>query len=183
MTGITNANPAVVTASSAVADGQLVILTDTTGMSQIAGMTFTASSPVSNSFTLLGLDASSFAQPATNVIVTTTQAKIVQPQSLYITKIVRGPTTVVTVSTVHNYIPNQLVKFNIPASFGLQGGNQATSQILSVTDYTMILALDSQLFDAFSFPPNVQNYIIPLFATLSPAGGRNEYDTLTIPFH
>lgn len=183
MTGITNANPAVVTSSTSVADGSLVLLTNTTGMSQIAGMTFTASSPMSNSFTLLGLDASSFAQPATNVVVSIVQAMPVQPQSLYITKIMRGPTTVVTVSTIHNYIPNQLVKFNIPASFGFQGGNQITSQILSVTNYTMTLALDSQLFDAFSFPPNVQNYIIPLFATLSPAGARNEYDTLTIPFH
>ncbi len=183
MTGITNANPAVVTASSPVADGSLVILTNTTGMSQIAGMTFTTSSSVSNSFTLLGLDASSFAQPATNVVVNFTTTKPVQPQTLYITKIVRGATTLVTVSTIHNYIPNQLVKFNIPASFGMTQGDQVTSQILSVTTYTMTLALDSQLFDSFSFPPNVQNYIIPLFATLSPAGGRNEYDILTIPFH
>lgn len=183
MTGITNANPAIVTANFPVADGALVILTNTTGMSQIAGMTFTASSPVSNSFTLLGLDASSFAQPATNVSVLPASATIVQPQFLYITKIVRGMFTVVTVSTVHNYIPNQLVKFNIPSSFGFQEGAQETSQILSVTDYTMTLALDSQNFNAFSFPANVQNYIIPLFATLSPAGGRNEYNTLTIPFH
>ncbi len=183
MTGITNANPAVVTANSSVADGALVILTNTTGMSQIGGMTFTASSPVSNSFTLLGLDASSFAQAATNVVVIQTSAKPVQPQFLYITKIFRGPTTVVTVSTIHNYIPKQLVKFNIPPSFGMREGDQVTSEIISVTPYTMTLALDSQLYNAFSFPPNVQNYIIPLFATLTPAGGRNEYDISTIPFH
>ncbi len=183
MTGITNANPAVVTSNAPIPDGSLVLLTGTTGMSQIAGMTFTTSSASGNSFTLAGLDASSFAQAATSVTVTLTFAKIVQPQFLYITKIVRGLTTVVTVSTVHNYIANQLVKFSIPKSFGFQEGNQITSQILSVTSYTMTLALDSQIFSPFSFPANTINYNIPLFATLSPAGARNEYDISTIPFH
>lgn len=184
MSGITNANPAVVTTPNTYPDGSVVLLYRTTGMSQIAGMSFTISSSSSTGFTLLGLDASSFAQPATDVAVTfVPYPKPVQPQFFYITKIVRGVTTVVTVSMVHNYIPHQLARLSIPPSFGMQEGNGVTAELLSVTDYTMTLALDSQNFNAFSFPANVTNYIIPLFATLSPAGGRNEYDTLTIPFH
>lgn len=184
MSGITNANPAVVTTPNTFPDDSVVLLYQTTGMSQIAGMSFTISSSSSTGFILLGLDASSFAQPATNVAVTfVPNPKPVQPQFLYITKIIRGPATNVTVSTVHNYIPKQLVRLSIPPSFGMVEADGLTAEILSVTAYTMTLLLDSQLFNSFSFPPNVSNYIIPLFATLSPAGGRNEYDTLTIPFH
>jgi hypothetical protein len=60
--GITKANPAVVTTSSAhgFVSGDLVIIFGVNGMTEVNGQTFTVANPTSNSFQLQGLNSSSF---------------------------------------------------------------------------------------------------------------------------
>ena len=189
MSVVSNTNPASVTISNTFPSGTNVTLFNTTEMTQIAGMTFTIDNATSMGFDLLGLDASSFANPSTNVEMTlATWPKNTQPQFNYITKIQTGINTTLTFSTIHRYIPKQLIKISVPRSFGMQEIDQRTVEIISVTPYEVVVALDSWYFSPFSFPPSnpfsilPQGYITPLFATVAPAGARNTYDLNYIPF-
>lgn len=190
MSGINKANPAIVTLNNSFSDGQFVILYSTTGMTQIAGMTFTISSVNSSGFTLLGLDSSGFATAATNVLAFPVSSELaVSPRFNYITKIDRGLTTTVTFSTTHDYIANQCLFLSVPKTFGMPEINGKTGEILSTGAYTVVLDIDSQNFNPFSFPASVSAdikfplYTTQLFATVAPAGARNEYNIQTIPFH
>lgn len=198
MPSINQANPAVVTLDNSLANGNFIILYNTTGMTQIAGMTFTASSVAADQFTLLGLDTSGFAEAATDVSLTVVSNVLpVQPEFRYVTKITRGLTTIVQFSCTHSYIVDQLLRLSIPKSFGMPEMDGKTGKILSVTDYTVTLDINSQNFNPFSFPATTPRivktqspltyfnslYTTQLFATASPAGARNEYNISTIPFH
>lgn len=189
MSSISNTNPATVTIPNTFPNGTNVILYNTTQMTQIAGMTFTISNASSTGFDLLGLDASGFANPAINAEVSLPEwPKPVQPQYCYITKIDRGLITTLTFSTVHSYIPKQLLKISIPRPFGMQELDQKTIEIDSVTNYTVSTKLESTQFTPFAFPssnpvsPFPQAYKTMLFATAAPAGSRNEYNLTIIPF-
>ena len=190
MTSISNANPAVVTIANSYPDGTNLTLFNTTLMTQIAGMTFTISNATGTDFELAGLDASGFANAATNVEVSLpTWPKGVQPQFNYITKIDRGMTTTLTFSTIHRYIPNMILKISVPRSFGMREIDQASAEILSITPYTVEVDIMSLNFAPFAFPASnpfstmPQGYITPLFATVAPVGSRNQYNLTTVPFH
>lgn len=179
-TAITNASPAVVTLTNTYSEGDRVRLYATTGMLQIAGMDFTISSVSGSGFTLLGLDASAFAAPAT--AVTARRISIydaVEPRYLYITGISQAASAVVTVSCVHNYVVGELVHFSVPNSFGMSEINGLTGKIISVTDYTMTVDIDSSIFSAFAFPASSAVPTTQLFATLAPAGQRTQYNPVT----
>ena len=185
-TAITNANPAVVTMVNSYSNGDRVILYNTTGMLQIAGMIFTISSVSGAGFTLSGLDASGFSAPATAV----TARRIapydrVEPEFYYITKISQASQGVVTVSQAHNYVVGQKVEFTIPGSFGMiQLNNYYMPQnlpavITAVTTYTFTINVDTSAFTAFSFPASSSSPTAQLFATVAPAGQSTQYNPVT----
>lgn len=183
-TAITAANPAVVTMTNTFSNNDRVVLYGTTGMLQIAGMSFTISSVSGSGFTLLGLDSSAFSAPATAV-----KARLVSPvdpvapMTLYVTKITQASQAVVTVSTKHDYQVNQLVHFSVPSSMGMQQMDQKTGKIVAVTDYTMTVDINSSSFSAFAFPASSLSPTSRLFATVAPAGQRNGYNVDQVPFH
>lgn len=177
---ITAANPAVVTMTNTYSEGDRVRLYATTGMLQIAGMDFTISSVSGSGFTLLGLDASGFAAPAS--AVTARRVSIydaVEPRFLFITGISKAAQAVVTVSCLHNYVVGELIHFSIPNSFGMTEINGLTGKIIAVTDYTMTVDIDSTAFTTFAFPASSAVPTTPLFATLAPAGQRTQYNPVT----
>lgn len=179
-TAITAASPAVVTLNNSYSEGDRVRLYATTGMLQIAGMDFTISSVSGSGFTLLGLDASAFAAPATAVTARRiSQYDAVEPRYLYVTGISQAAQTVVTVSCVHNYVVGELVRFNVPQSFGMSEISGLTGKVIAVTDYTMTLDIDSSAFTAFAFPASTGVPTVQLFATLAPAGQRTQYNSVT----
>ena len=182
-TAITAAGPAVVTMTNTYSEGDRVILYGTTGMLQIGGMAFTISSVSGSGFTLLGLDASAFATPATAVVARRiSKSDPVSPPTLYVTKITQALNAVVTVSTVHNYQVNQLIHFSVPSSFGMSEIDQLTGQVLSVTPYTMTVNINSSSFSAFAFPTSASSPTAALFATIAPGGQRNAYNVTQVPF-
>lgn len=179
-TAITAANPAVVTMTNTYSEGDRVRLYGTTGMLQIAGMDFTATSVSGSSFTLLGLDASGFAAPATAVTARRIpKLDAVEPEFLYITKISQATQAVVTVTQAHNYVVGQLIHFAIPASMGMQEINNLTGKITAVGTYTMTVDINSSSFSAFAFPASTASPNAGLFATLAPAGQRTQFDPNT----
>lgn len=182
-TAITAANPAVVSLTNTYSNGDVVALYGTTGMRQIAGVEFTISSVSGAAFTLAGLDASGFATAATAVIARRIpKEKPVRPFINFITKISQATQAVFTVSKIHDYSVGQLLHFTIPPSFGMQEMNEKTARVVSVTDYTFTVDLDSSSFSAFAFPADVLIPSVRLYATVAPAGQRNEYNVTTVPF-
>lgn len=179
-TAITNANPAVVSITNTYSEGDRIRLYGTTGMLQIAGMDFTISSVSGSGFTLLGLDASGFAAPATALTARRiSEFDAVEPRYLYITGISKATQAVVTVSCVHNYVVGELIYFSVPQSFGMQEISGLTGKIVAVTDYTMTVDIDSSAFTTFAFPASTSVPGTQLFATLAPGGQRTQQNYIT----
>lgn len=179
-TAITNANPAVVSITNTYNEGDRVRLYSTTGMLQIAGMDFTISSVSGSGFTLSGLDASGFAAAATAVSARRiSKYDAVEPRYLYITNISQASSAVVTVSTSHNYVVGEMVHFNVPQEFGMQEISQLSGKVTAVSSYTLTVDIDSSAFTAFAFPTSANSATSKKFATLTPAGQKVEYNTVS----
>lgn len=168
-TAVSQAANAQVTANGhGLATGDIVLLTGTTGMLQIAGMYFQITVTGVNTFTLDGLDSSGFAAPATAVIVRKVlYPGIWQPQSCLITKITQAADAVITTSVDHGYVADQLIYLSVAPQFGMSQASGKITKIKSVTANTMTVELDTTGFTAFAFPasgagpfdfPNLSNY-------------------------
>lgn len=152
-TAITNANPAVVTDATSPAVGNIVRMTNTTGMLQIAGMDFTVTAVNPGvAFTLGYLNAAGFAAPATNADYRIIPAKYYTPYRRWITGITAANPAVVTVSVAHNYLIGDKVTLHIPAAFGTMNRfDGVTATITAVTASTMTLDINT-VGSAFAFP-------------------------------
>lgn len=168
-TAVNQAANAQVTANGhGLATGDIVLLTGTTGMLQIAGMTFQITVTGVNTFTLDGLNSAGFAAPATAVVVRKVLFPgIWQPQSCLITAITQAADAVITTSVDHGYVADQLIYLSVAAQFGMSQASGKITKIKSVTANTMTVELDTSGFTAFAFPasgagpfdfPNLSNY-------------------------
>ncbi len=201
-TTITAANPAVASVVHTYSDGDQVVIYNAVGMEQISGMTFTISSSSSGTaFTLLGLDASGFAAPATAFTVRRVNMFTpVEPSFLYVTKITKAAGATVTVSQANSVYLGQKLEFTIPGSFGmvqLNNFNQPQSKpvvVTSITDaYNFVINVDTTNYTAFAFPASALSPTAQLFATIAPAGQSTQFNPITgvqtgynfnqIPFH
>lgn len=169
-TAISQGNPAVVSATAhGLLTGDQVLISQSTGMLQIAGMYFQITRIDANSFSLNGLDSQApFSGPATSLRF----RKILfpgiwQPQSCLITNITNAADAVITTSVNHGYVAGQLVYLAVSPQFGMSQASGQTTLIKSVTANTMTVELDTTGFTPFAFPlssagpfdfPNVSNY-------------------------
>lgn len=194
ITGITAANPAVVTQTNTYSNGDIIRVYATTGMLQIAGMDFQISSASGSGYTLLGLPATAsngFAAPGTAGFtrrISTYNA--VEPESIYITNISKATQAVVTTSvdaSIH-YVVGMKIHFSVPYSFGMYEINQLTGTIVAVNAvsatanigaYNVTVDIDSSAFTAFAFPLSTASPTAPLFATFAPAGASTQYNPVT----
>ncbi len=105
----------------------------------------------------------------------------VVPMFLLISNITNASSCVVTVTTAHSYVVGQLVRFFVPSDYGMTQINDLQGLITSidVTNLIFNVAIDTTQFDVWITPSAGK----PAPATISPAGSRNSYNTLNIPFH
>lgn len=207
ITGITAANPAVVTQTNTYQNGDIIQIYSPTGDLTIGGMNFQISSASGSGYTLLGL-----ANVAGNGLAAATAGftrrissnLAVDPQFLYITNISAASQAVVSTSVDPSayYVVGGKIHFSIPAGFGMVQMNQLTGTILAVNAvsatanigaYNMTVDIDSSAFTAFAFPATTLSPTAPLFATLAPAGQSTQFNPLTntytgyniskMPFH
>lgn len=181
ITAITAANPAVVSQTNSYSNGDFVRLYGTTGMLQISGMIFQISSVSGSGYTLLGLDASGFAAPATaGYTRRVSKYAAVEPGFLYITKISRASNAVVTFSVDPSafYVVGMKMYFSVPSSFGMSEMQGLTGTILSIdsSTYSMTFDIDSSAFSAFAFPASSASPTAQLWAVGCPAGAQTSYD-------
>jgi len=108
------------------------------------------------------------------------------PSSLEITAITNSYPAVLSVSVdpvteSNSYIAGQLVKLNIPVTYGMFQANGLTVQILAVDGQDLTLDLNTSQFDVFTMPP--QGQLGP--ASIAPSGSKNlqlDNDTSSVPF-
>lgn len=194
ITGITAANPAVVTQTNTYSNGDIIRIYNTTGMLQIAGMDFQISSVSGAGYTLLGLPATAsngFAAAATaGNTRRISKLGAVEPEFLYITNISQATQAVVSTSVdpANHYSVGMKIHFSIPSSLGMVEMDQLTGTIVAVNAvaaasdigaYNLTVDIDSSAFTAFAFPASTASPTAPLFATLAPAGARTRTNPVT----
>jgi hypothetical protein len=186
-TTITQANGAVASVTNTYSEGDTVVIYNAVGMEQISGMTFTISSVTGSQFTLLGLDSSGFAFPATAFSVRrVSQFTPVEPSFLYVTKISQAVGASVRVSQANSVYVGQKLEFTVPGSFGMvqiNNFNQPQSKpiiVTSITDaYNFIINIDTSSYTPFAFPASASSPTAALFATIAPAGQSTTFNPIT----
>lgn len=174
VTGISDANPAVVTLASTagLSNGDVVRVYGSNQMLQIAGMEFTISNLVANtSFDLAYLDSSGFAQAANaGHVQKVFYPPYWTPSSYFITGISQAANAVITLSVAHNLEIGERVVFNIPAAFGMSQLNGLRGQVVDFDNAanTVTVNIDTTGFTAFAFP--VSGAVPFTFAQLIPFG-------------
>lgn len=69
---------------------------------------------------------------------------------------------ILTTTEDHGYVAGMMVRFLIPSSFGMIQLNNVNSQVLSITDDTLVINVDSTNFYPFAYPsPLPQAYTNP----------------------
>jgi len=152
-TAITAATPAVVADATSPGVGDIVRMTNTTGMLQIAGMDFTVTAVTAGvNFTLGYLPAAGFAAAATNADYRIIPAKYYSPYRRYMTAMTAAVNSVVTFSVAHNYLVGDLITLHIPAVYGTMSNfDGVTARVIAVGAATVTLDLNT-VGSAFAFP-------------------------------
>lgn len=175
-TGISQANPAVVTTTNTtgLANSDIVRVYGTTAMLQIAGMDFTIGSlSAGTSFELSYLDSSGFAAAATAGTVRRIPFDArYYPANRYITKITQATSAVITLSVTHGFTAGQSVRIIVPDDFGMTEMNGLLANITAVStaNNTITVDIDSSSFTAFAFPTSATAAAGINFAQVVPVG-------------
>jgi len=87
-----------------------------------------------------------------------------KPRFWFISTIARGRTTTVTTTQNQDFVVGQLVRFIIPASFGIRQLNEQKGYVLSIISPTQVVVdIDSTFMDAFtSSSATTQPQILPI---------------------
>lgn len=191
-TTITQAAAAVASVTNTYSNGDQVIIYNAVGMEQISGMIFTISSVTGSQFTLLGLNSSGFAAPATAFTVrrlTQNPQGIVTPvapSTLFVTAITQAVGAQVTTSQEHGLVVGQKIEFTVPASFGMvqiNNFNQVSNKpiiVASIVDtYNFTINIDTTNYTAFALPASSGSPTTQLFATIAPAGQATTFNPIT----
>ena len=78
-----------------------------------------------------------------------------------IASITKANPCVVTTVNNHNYVSGMTVAFLIPPQFGMTELNNISVQVVSLTNNTLTLAIDSTMFNPFSYPNPLPNAYTP----------------------
>lgn len=180
-TALTAANPAVATSvAHGYSVGDIVRVTNTTGMLQIAGMDFQITAVGgANNYTFGYLDASGFAAPATAITARRLRYEdIYAPRKRYITNITAAAQAVVTLSVDHGYAVGESVRFAVTSDNGMDEIDGLTGEIVAIntTTNTMTVDIDSSGFTAFSFPTSANAALGYTPAHIVPAGDNADVD-------
>ncbi len=129
---ITSAAPAVVTITShGYQTGDIIRITQTTGLLQLAGLDFSVTRTGANTFTLTNLDTTltNLTATATNVV-----AQKLNFQSAYVPRRqsilnigASAGSSIITLAVTHNYTVGQAVRIYVPTSFVSSGTNPFVS--------------------------------------------------------
>jgi len=194
ITGITAANPAVVTQTNTYSNGDFIRIYSTTGDLTIGGMVFQISSASGSGYTLLGLAnvaGNGLAAATAGFTRRVSKNAAVDPEYLYITNISKASQAVISTSVDPSafYVVGNKIHFSVPSSFGMKEIDQLTGTVVavnaasasgSVSAYNLTVDIDSTAFTTFAFPATTASPTARLFATLAPAGSATTFNPNTL---
>lgn len=159
--GITKANPAVMTLTNAnvYSTGDVVFLESTTGALQFSGIPWSLAVTGANTYNLGdSFDSSGFAAAATNVVTRKVSFPFAfTPYVSYIVKMTLGATTTVVTSFPHGLTAGDTVRLVIPSPWGPTQISGQQGAVLSVSDaWTFVVNINSSAATAFAFPTTAQ---------------------------
>lgn len=88
----------------------------------------------------------------------TVNLSVFVPAYRLITDISQAPQAVVTFSEEHTYTPGEILSFRVSPSYGMFQMNNRQGKVLSITDLTVTMDIDSSFFDAFVTPSSAGAY-------------------------
>lgn len=175
----TAANPAVFSMANtgSIQVGDVVRLTSTTGMLQIAGYDFEVAAVTTNVSISLRLDSSGFLAAATSGNVQLFVPGRFYPRWRYIVPlagsdgITKANNCVVSFSVAHNFTVGERVSFRVPTQYGMDEIDQKSGIVQSVTTYTITVDIDTSSFTTFAIPASAVTGTSPFSpAIVLPAG-------------
>ncbi len=196
ISGITKANPAIVTTGSAhgLKNGDVVILqglnqSSTTGMQQIAGIPFTVTVTGSTTFTIpWNTNQSNYTalsgSPSGAYVRKVLYPYLYFPGTSFISAITTGTTTTIDTTCAHNFVVGQEVAFRIPTAWGttqlnslpntVTPGSPIYGYVVSVTDYnTIVVNINSSSYTAFNSNQTFASYPGEQFPQIVAVGDVN----------
>jgi hypothetical protein len=173
ISGITKANPAVVTTASAhgYTSGDVVIFqglyqSSTTGMPQICGIAFTVTVTSTTAFSIpWNTNQSNYTalsgSPTGAFVKKVLYPYLYAPGATVISAITTGTTTTIDTSSAHNFVVGQEVAFRVPSVWGttqlnslpntITPGSPIYGYVVAVTDYnTVVVNINSVGFTAYN---------------------------------
>lgn len=199
ITGIVAATGVVTTSAvHHLAVGDAVLLTQTTGMLQIAGtLTTVTAVPTTTTFTIGDIPTAGFGAAATaGFAKKLLYPDLYVPFTVPISGITTGTTTIITTAVNHMFVPGQEVGFVIPQTpyTGVWGTHELDSRhvvahtgipqqayVLSVTANTLTVRINSVGFTAFAYPTSAQAALGITFPQVYAIGDQNSGATQIPP--
>lgn len=199
ITGITQANPAVVTTSAphGYATGDAVLIYGTTGMLQIAGEVYTATVLSTTTFSI-PVDSSGFAAAATaGFCKKLLYPDLYVPYRCAITAISRGATTTITTAVNHGFVVGQEVYIQVPQVSTTAWGTVQldtlaynTANVVPQQAYVtavpaanqITVNINSSAYTAFAYPTSAQAALGMTFPAVYGIGDQNFGPTGPPPF-
>jgi hypothetical protein len=170
-TAVTQAAQAVVTsAGHPFVVGDRLLLSVVTGMEQIQGMTVSVVAVNPGVTYTISVNSAAFAAPGTAITARRLPAlPEFEPRACAITSVSLANPMVVTLTETHNFHVGSIVRFSIPAVFGMPELDGLRLEVTAVGAQTLTFAgTDSTGFTAFAFPAAAG---VPFtFAQVAPAG-------------
>lgn len=162
ITAISAAGPAVVLLASTtgLANGDVVRLSSTTGMLQIASMDFTISGLVlDTSFELAFMDTTGFVAATAGTLRRVNNPPLYSPRQFLITAISQAAEARVTMSVTSDIAVGEEIVIDIPSNFGMVEINGLRGTVTAIGNAdasgftnTFDIDIDSSGFTAFAFP-------------------------------
>ena len=183
ISGITAANPAVASVDSSTGSirvGDVIRVTNSTGMLQISGYDFEATAVSANTSVTLNFDGQNQAAAATDGEIRLIIPGKMYPRRRFIVPlagaagITQATNAVVSCSVAHDFSVGEKVSLRVPSQYGMQEANNKVATVLSVTTYTVTLDLDTSAFTAFALPTSAIYAAGVTPAQILPAGAGPE---------
>lgn len=179
-TAITAANPAVVSMADTgnIEVGDVVRMTETTGMLQIAGYDFEVTAVVANTSITLNFDGQNEAAAATAGNVRLFIPNAMYPRWRYIVPlsgaagITQATSAVVSTSVAHDFTVGEEVSLRVPSAYGMSEANNQKATVTAVGTYTVTLDLDTSAYTAFVMPDSATAAAGVSPAVIVPSGSR-----------
>ena len=80
------------------------------------------------------------------------------PAYQFITDISQAWNAIVTFADAHTYTPGEILSFRVSPPYGMIQINNMTGLVLSITEFTVTMNIDSLLFSPFTTPDTVVAY-------------------------